>query len=85
MQSIDDFNKGEVEGSGAPTLEKLRNLLKEIGDVDFELFDQVLGGIAKDLGLDPEDKDSKEPMAQELGKKLKAAMKQIAVEQLRIK
>jgi len=90
LKSIDDFNKSAAAGGseGAPVLERLRNVLGELG-VENELFDQVLGGIKKDVmedsGSAEEDAGVVDEAMTILGGKLKQSMKAIAVEQLRIK
>merc|ERR1719356_1214360 len=90
LKSIDDFNASRAAGGseGAPVLERLRGVLSELG-VENELFDQVLGGIQKDIignqGGDEEDAAVIDESVKVLGDKLKSAMKAIAVEQLRIK
>jgi len=87
LKSIDDFNKAQEDGSdAAPVLERLRNVMEEIG-VENELFDQVIDGMKKDMNGGGGD-SSEAPLdaiATELGKKLKEAMKSIAADQLRIK
>lgn len=88
LRSIDDFNASAAAGGseGAPVLERLRNVLSEMG-VENELFDQVLEGIKKDV-VDKhgsgEDAIVVDETVKVLGEKLKSAMKSIAVEQLRI-
>jgi hypothetical protein len=64
----------------------LRNVIAEIG-VENELFDQVIDGMKKEMNGAGDDGDDAplDAVAAELGKKLKAAMKSIAAEQLRIK
>jgi len=49
LKSIDDFNKAQSAGGAeaAPVLERLRNVLFEVG-IDKELFDQVVDGIQKE-------------------------------------
>jgi hypothetical protein len=86
LKSIDDFNKAQADGSdAAPVLQRLRGVMKEIG-VENELFDQVLEGIRNEAGAgDSTEEDELVAATSELGKKLKAAMKKIAVDQLRIK
>lgn len=90
LKSIDDFNASAAAGGseGAPVLERLRSVLGELG-VENELFDQVLGGIKKDVAYDHNgsgDDDAKvmDDAVKILGGKLKSAMKAIAVDQLRI-
>ena len=93
LRSIDDFNKAQAAGGtdAAPVLDRLRDVLKDLG-VDHELFDQVVEGMKKEFSngsvVDPDapvDPVLLDSVATELGKKLKASMKAIAVEQLRIK
>ena len=87
LKSIDDFNKAQEGGSdAAPVLERLRNVMAEIG-IENELFDQVVDGMKKEATDNGGDagEASLDAIATELGKKLKTAMKAIAAEQLRIK
>lgn len=77
LKSIDDFNR--VQQGGAPVLERLRSVFAEL-DIDVELFDQVVDGLKKEHG-----EDNLDAIAADVGKKLKSALKVIAVEQLRIK
>jgi hypothetical protein len=87
LKSIDDFNKSEAAGGSeaAPVLDRLRLVMKELG-VENELFDQVLNGIQQQKGLsDTDSPEALEEVKAELGSKLKAAMKSIAAEQLRLK
>jgi len=86
LKSIDDFNAAEAGGSSAvPVLERLRSVMDEIG-IETELFDQVFDGIKKDVGTaSGSEEDEIAAATQDLGEKLKAAMKDIAVQQLRIK
>jgi len=83
LKSIDDFNVAQASGGSdaAPVLDRLRRVLEEVG-VENELFDQVTNGLKKEYG---EGEDELNVVTVELGKKLKDAMKAIAVEQLRIK
>jgi len=91
LRSIDDFNTSAAAGGseGAPVLERLRSVLGEVG-VENELFDQVLDGIKKDVAAkngsseDENDAAVVDESVKVLGDKLKAAMKGVAVEQLRI-
>jgi hypothetical protein len=63
----------------------LRKVLGELG-VENELYDQVIDGYKKEFGGSSlSDADLLEAIAKELGAKLKATMKSIAAEQLRIK
>jgi len=91
LKTIDDFNAAQASGSdAAPVLERLRSVFAEIG-VENELFDQVVDGIKKKLGGDGDDEDDTKSedilaaTAEDLGNELKKAMKNIAVQQLRIK
>jgi CHORD len=87
LKSIDDFNKAQAAGGSeaAPVLERLKAVMSDLG-VEQELFDQVVEGLKKEQSLgDASDKEVLEAVKEELGKKLKAAFKSIAAEQLRIK
>lgn len=85
LKSIDDFNAAQAGGSNAvPVLDRLKSVMEEIG-VEKELFDQVFEGIKKDVGAATGSEDEIAAATQELGSKIKAAMKEIAVQQLRIK
>ena len=93
LRSIDDFNASAAAGGskGAPVLERLRSVLGEMG-IENELYDQVLDGIKKDVvernfdsSTGHNDGKVVDEAAKVLGGKLKNAMKEIAVEQLRIK
>jgi len=83
LKSIEDFNLAHADGGSdaAPVLDRLRQVLEEVG-VEGEIFDQVVSGITKECGGEG---DKLNAVAKDLGKKLKDAMKAIAVEQLRIK
>ena len=89
LKSIDDFNASAAAGGseGAPVLDRLRSVLNELG-VENELFDQVLGGIEKEVirknGSGAEDVQVIDEAVKILGGKLKSAMKAIAVDQLKI-
>lgn len=87
LKSIDDFNKAQAAGGAdaAPVLERLQTALEEIG-VEKELYEQVVEGIKKDVaGQASSEAQALELTKAELGSKLKASMKAIAAEQLRIK
>merc|ERR1712194_501544 len=87
LKSIDDFNKAQSAGGAeaAPVLERLRNVLFE-GGIDKELFDQVVDGIQKENENSSSDESELlGAVCEELGSKLKATLKSIAVDQLRIK
>ena len=49
LKSIDDFNMAQSAGGAqaAPVLDRLRNVLFELG-IDKELFDQVVDGMKND-------------------------------------
>lgn len=89
LKSIDDFNSAQANGSdAAPVLDRLKSVFKEIG-IENELFDQVVDGIKKKVGgteggVGGGDDDVLAATTEELGKELKKAMKNIAVQQLRI-
>lgn len=90
LKSIDDFNKAQAAGGSdaAPVLERLQKVLAELG-VEKELFEQVVEGIRKEVaagnGGSASEAQILEAVKGELGGKLKAAMKSIAAEQLRLK
>ena len=87
LKSIDDFNKAQAAGGAdaAPVLGRLGKALEEIG-VEKDLFEQITEGIKNDLSSrHSSDAELLEAVKTELGSKLKAAMKSIAAEQLRIK
>jgi len=87
LKSIDDFNKAQSAGGAeaAPVLERLRNVLFEVG-IDKELFDQVVDGMKKEYAESTaNESELLAAVSEELGSKLKAALKGIAVDQLRIK
>lgn len=84
LKSIDDFNSAQANGSdAAPVLERLKSVFAEI-EIENELFDQVVDGIKKKHGGLGEESDILAATTEELGKELKKAMKNIAVQQLRI-
>lgn len=88
LRSIEDFNKEQQQqnsGVEAPILERLKMNLEELG-VEKELFDQVVAGIQNEVSANTvlDDAALSKEVAMRLGKKLKDAMKAIAVEQLRI-
>jgi hypothetical protein len=85
LKSIDDFNKAQMAGGSdvAPVLDRLRAVLMEL-DMEGELFDQVVDGMKKQHPGRSE-ADVLAAVSTELGTKLKAMMKSIAAEQLRIK
>ena len=87
LKSIDDFNKAQAAGGSdaAPVLERLQNVLEELG-VEKELYDQVVEGISKEASAATDnEKEILENVKSELGAKFKAALKAVAAEQLRIK
>ncbi len=88
LKSIDDFNKEQAAGgsAAAPVLERLAGVLEELG-IEKELFQQVTNGIREEKhrsGITGE-AELLDQVKEELGAKLKAAVKAIAVEQLRLK
>ncbi|KAL7574985.1 hypothetical protein ACA910_010803 [Epithemia clementina (nom. ined.)] len=89
LKSIDDFNKVQAAGgaTAAPVLERLRNVMVELG-IEPELFEQVVNGIQSQVvassGSSASDPEILESVKAELGNKLKTAMKNLAAEQLRI-
>jgi len=84
LKTIHDFNAAQASGSdAAPVLERLRSVFSDIG-IENELFDQVVNNI-KEKFESGDDGETLSATAEELGKKLKSAMKNIAVQQLRIK
>jgi len=98
LKSIDDFNNG-VDGDAdgdthesatkGPLVDRLKAIMVEL-DIDQELFDQVYGGIQKQVSeeepsIGENDEELQTAATAVLGKRLKDAMKTIAVEQLRIK
>jgi hypothetical protein len=84
LKTIHDFNAAQASGSdAAPVLERLRSVFSDIG-IENELFDQVVNSI-KEKFESGDDGETLSATAEELGKKLKSAMKNIAVQQLRIK
>lgn len=89
LKSIDDFNKAEAAGgtNAAPILERFQKVLFDLG-IEHELYNQVVTGIETDIKKEHgelSDAQLLDAVAADLGGKLKAAMKKIAVDQLRIK
>jgi len=87
LKSIDDFNKAEAAGGAdaAPVLERLQMVLEELG-IEKELYDQVVEGIRKEqVAHTASEADLLQAIKVEVGNKLKASLKAIAAEQLRIK
>lgn len=87
LRSIDDFNKARAAGgtTAAPILERLQRVMQEMG-IEQELYNQVVEGMKKEL--EPtvtSEPELLEAVVAQLGAKLKATMKAIAVDQLRIK
>ena len=69
LKSIDDFNKAQSAGGAeaAPVLERLRNVMFEMG-IDKELFDQVVDGMKKDCsGLASNESELLSMVSEELG------------------
>lgn len=87
LKSIDDFNKTQSAGGAeaAPVLERLEKVMQEMG-VEAELFLQVVDGMKKEYQTTASNEaEVLELVSEALGAKLKAMLKGIAVEQLRIK
>lgn len=86
LKSIDDFNAAQAAGGSqaAPVLDRLKKVFEEIG-IEKELFEQVLDGIRKDIGDAGDEATILNLTTESLGAKLKASMKAIVVDQLRIK
>jgi len=87
LKSIDDFNKAQAAGGSdaAPVLERLQIVLEELG-VEKELYNQVIDGYKNNLESQASSEaELLELVKEELGGKLKVALKSIAAEQLRIK
>lgn len=86
LRSIDDFNKAQAAGGtdAAPVLDRLRKVMEDLG-IEKELYDQVVDGMKEQLKHEAAtDAQLLDLVVEKLGSKLKAAMKAIAVEQLRI-
>jgi hypothetical protein len=87
LKSIDDFNKAQNAGGAeaAPVLDRLRSVMMEM-DIDKELYDQVIDGIKSDYATSTRNEaELLAAVSQDLGAKLKAMMKSIAAERLRLK
>ena len=87
LKSIDDFNKAQSAGGAeaAPVLERLQKVMAELG-TEKELFDQVVEGLKKEHASScSNDAELLAAISKDLGDKIKAMMKGIAAEQLRIK
>ena len=86
LKSIDDFNKAQAAGGAdaAPVLERLQMVLVELG-IEKELYEQVVEGIRKKLAAQTSNEaELLQAIKAELGNRLKANLKAIAAEQLRI-
>jgi len=86
LKSIADFNKAQSAGgaAAAPVLERLQGVLNELG-VDVELFQQVVQGMRDEYSSSAaNESELLQAVAQDLGSKLKASLKAVAAEQLRI-
>ena len=69
LKSIDDFNMAQSAGGAeaAPVLDRLRNVLFEVG-IDKELFDQVVDGMKQDYeGPDSNEGEVLSAVSEELG------------------
>lgn len=87
LKSIEDFNKAQNAGGAevAPVLERLQKVMAELG-VEKELFNQVVDSMRQDFAPScANEAEVLRAVANELGGKLKAMMKGLAAEQLRIK
>jgi hypothetical protein len=87
LRSIDDFNKAQSAGGAeaAPVLDRMRNVMVEMG-IDRELYDQVIDGMKNEYASSAgNEAELLTAVSQDLGAKLKAMMKSIAAEQLRLK
>lgn len=87
LKSIDDFNKAQAAGGSeaAPVLDRLQLVLEELG-IEKELYHQVVEGMRKELATKAtKEAELLEAIKAELGSKLKASLKAVAAEQLRIK
>eukprot|EP00934_Nitzschia_sp_Nitz4_P006390 Nitzschia sp. Nitz4//scaffold123_size70294//6681//7577//NITZ4_005918-RA/size70294-processed-gene-0.1-mRNA-1//1//CDS//3329534455//6380//frame0 len=87
LKSIDDFNKAQSAGGAeaAPVLERLQKVMSELG-IEKELFDQVVEGLKKEYESScSNEADLLKAISDDLGVKIKAMMKSVAAEQLRIK
>jgi hypothetical protein len=87
LKSIDDFNRSQQAGGAdaAPVLDRLRKVMMEMG-VETELYDQVVDGMKKEYEAScATEAELLAAVSQDLGGKLKAMMKSVAAEQLRIK
>jgi len=86
LKSIDDFNKSQAAGGSeaAPVLDRLQVVLEELG-VEKELFEQVVNGYKTRLRTAlASEAEVLEQIKAELGGSIKATMKSIAAEHLRI-
>jgi CHORD len=94
LKSIDDFNKSLAAGGSdaAPVLERLQTVLEELG-IERELYEQVVNGmrleLSASLGGATVTTESEaallDAIKSEMGSKIKACLKAVAAEQLRIK
>ncbi|KAL3902940.1 MAG: hypothetical protein SGARI_005604, partial [Bacillariaceae sp.] len=87
LKSIDDFNRVQSAGGAdaAPVLDRLRKVMAELG-VEQELYDQVVDGMKKEYDSSSgSEAELLAAVSEDLGAKLKAMMKSVAAEQLRIK
>ena len=84
LKSIDDFNKAQAAGGSdaAPVLERLQRVLAELG-VEKELYDQVMEGYRAQFPNLSEG-ELLDAMKKEIGSVIKASLKAVVVERLRI-
>lgn len=86
LKSIDDFNKAQAAGGSdaAPVLERLQRVLAELG-IEKELYDQVMDGYRTQwLPQTGSEAELLEAMKKEIGDVIKASLKAVVVERLRI-
>jgi phytoene/squalene synthetase len=82
LKSIDDFNKAQTDGG---VLDRLQTVMQELG-IERELFDQVVNGMKADYqSQNMNESEVLTAISTELGAKMKAMMKSIAADQLRMK
>jgi phytoene/squalene synthetase len=86
LKSIDDFNTAQAHGGeAAPVLDRLQSVMQELG-IERELFDQVVNGMkAEHQSQNMNESEVLTAISTELGAKMKAMMKSIAADQLRMK
>jgi CHORD len=86
LKSIEDFNKAQAAGGSdaAPVLERLQRVLAELG-IEKELYDQVMDGYRTQWQAQTGNAaELLEAMKKEIGNVIKASLKAVVVERLRI-